>query len=103
MIFMVLVGGIGTFEGAIVGAVLFFLIEAWFGAAGVWYLVGLGATALLFSLFLPRGIWGSLEDRFGVRLLPVGYRVKSTATANPPRRVTDIAADLVHALHQPYR
>jgi branched-chain amino acid transport system permease protein len=84
MIFMVLVGGIGTFEGAIVGAVIFFLIEAWFGAAGVWYLVGLGATALLFSLFLPRGIWGSLEDHLGVRLLPVGYRLKSTATAKPP-------------------
>jgi hypothetical protein len=48
-------------------------------------LVGLGATALLFSLFLPRGIWGSLEDRFGVRLLPVGYRLKSTeANAKPP-------------------
>jgi branched-chain amino acid transport system permease protein len=85
MIFMVLVGGIGTFEGAIVGAVIFFLIEAWFGAAGVWYLVGLGATALLFSLFLPRGIWGSLENRFGVRLLPVGYRLKSIeTTAKPP-------------------
>jgi branched-chain amino acid transport system permease protein len=39
----------------------------------------------LFSLFLPRGIWGSLEDRFGVRLLPVGYRLKSTeANAKPP-------------------
>jgi branched-chain amino acid transport system permease protein len=85
MIFMVLVGGLGTFEGAILGAVIFFLIEAWFGAAGVWYLVGLGATALLFSLFLPRGIWGSLEDRFGVRLLPVGYRLISTVkTAKPP-------------------
>jgi branched-chain amino acid transport system permease protein len=85
MIFMVLVGGLGTFEGAILGAVIFFLIEAWFGASGVWYLVGLGATALLFSLFLPRGIWGSLEDRFGVRLLPVGYRLKSTeATTKPP-------------------
>ncbi len=31
MIFMVLVGGIGTFEGAILGAVIFFLIETWFG------------------------------------------------------------------------
>jgi branched-chain amino acid transport system permease protein len=85
MIFMVLVGGIGTFEGAIVGAVIFFLIEAWFGAAGVWYLVGLGATALVFALFLPRGIWGSLEDRFGVHLLPVGYRLTSAeTTAKPP-------------------
>ena len=45
MIFMVLVGGIGTFEGPILGALMFFLIETWFGATGVWYLVGLGATA----------------------------------------------------------
>jgi branched-chain amino acid transport system permease protein len=82
MIFMVLVGGIGTFEGAIIGAVIFFLIETWFGAMGVWYLIGLGATALIFALFLPRGIWGSLEDRFGVRLLPVGYRLKSIGASD---------------------
>ncbi len=75
MIFMVLVGGLGTFEGAILGAVIFFLIEAWFGGSGVWYLVGLGATALVFSLFVPRGIWGSLERRFGLSLLPLGYRI----------------------------
>jgi branched-chain amino acid transport system permease protein len=78
MIFMVLVGGIGTFEGAIVGALIFFLIETWFGAMGVWYLVGLGAVSLLGALFLPRGIWGILEDRFGIRLLPVGYQLKTT-------------------------
>jgi branched-chain amino acid transport system permease protein len=75
MIFMVLVGGIGTFEGAILGAVLFFLIETWFGSTGVWYLVGLGGTALVFALLLPRGIWGAIERRTGLRLLPVGYRL----------------------------
>lgn len=75
MIFMVLVGGLGTFEGAIVGAVIFFALEASFGAAGVWYLVGLGATALVFALFLPRGLWGLVEARSGLRLLPVGYRL----------------------------
>ena len=42
MIFMVLVGGLGTFEGAILGAVLFFLIEDTFGEAGVGYMAGLG-------------------------------------------------------------
>ena len=76
MIFMVLVGGIGTFEGAILGAVIFFAIETWFGATGVWYLVGLGATALIFALLLPRGIWGEIERRTGLRLLPVGYRLE---------------------------
>ena len=75
MIFMVLVGGLGTLEGAIVGAVIFFALEASFGAAGVWYLVGLGATALVFALFLPRGLWGLVEARSGLRLLPVGYRL----------------------------
>jgi branched-chain amino acid transport system permease protein len=81
MIFMVLVGGLGTFEGPILGAVVFFAIEAAFGDAGVWYLVGLGLTALLFSLFLPRGLWGWLEARTGLRLLFVGYRVKLPARA----------------------
>ena len=79
MIFMALVGGLGTFEGSIIGAVIFFAIEALFGSAGVWYLVGLGATALLFSLALPRGLWGLIEDRFQVQLLPIGYRVTVAA------------------------
>ncbi|ENN89751.1 putative permease component of ABC transporter [Rhizobium freirei PRF 81] len=75
MIFMVLVGGIGKFEGAILGAILFFVIETIFGGTGVWYLIGLGATAVLFSLYLPHGLWGEIERRFGLQLLPVGYRL----------------------------
>ena len=75
MIFMVLVGGIGKFEGAILGAILFFAIETWFGGTGVWYLIGLGLTAVIFSLFLPKGIWGAIEQRFGISLLPIGYKL----------------------------
>ena len=85
MIFMVLVGGIGTYEGPILGAVLFWIIETLFGASGVTYLIGLGATALLFALLLPRGIWGEIEHRFGVQLLPVGYRLR-TGIADPPSK-----------------
>jgi branched-chain amino acid transport system permease protein len=75
MLFMTLVGGIGTFEGPVIGALLFFLVETYFGGSGVWYLVGLGAAALLFSLFLPRGAFGALDQRFSLRLLPLGHRV----------------------------
>ena len=78
MIFMVLVGGIGKFEGAILGAVVFFIIETLFGGAGVWYLVGLGATAVVFSLYLPRGLWGEIERRFDLQLLPIGYTLTLT-------------------------
>jgi branched-chain amino acid transport system permease protein len=76
MIFMVLVGGLGTFEGPIIGALVLFLIQNQFSDSGVWYLVGLGATAVAFALFLPQGVWGFFEQRFGLRLMPVGYRLR---------------------------
>ena len=76
MLFMVLVGGIGTYEGPIIGAILFFTIETLFGAAGVTYLIGLGVVAVVFALLLPRGIWGTIENRWGLQLLPVGYRLR---------------------------
>ncbi len=85
MIFMVLVGGIGTYEGPILGAILFFTVEALFGAAGVAYLIGLGATAMLFALLLPRGIWGEVERRLGWRLLPIGYQLEFRAGDSPQR------------------
>jgi branched-chain amino acid transport system permease protein len=85
MIFMALVGGLGTFEGAIIGAVVFFAIEAWFGGAGVWYLVLLGATALVFALFIPRGLWGWFDRRFDLSLLPVGYRLRLSRDPPPSK------------------
>lgn len=92
MIFMVLVGGIGRFEGAILGAVIFFLIETWFGASGVWYLIGLGAVAVVVSLFFPKGIWGYIEGRFHVQLLPIGYLLNRKAD-RPERSVSLMPSD----------
>jgi branched-chain amino acid transport system permease protein len=72
MIFMVLVGGLGTFEGPILGAVVLFVIQTEFISNGTVYLTGIGATAILFAIFLPRGVWGTITDRYGIQLLPVG-------------------------------
>jgi branched-chain amino acid transport system permease protein len=55
------------------------------GDNGVWYFVFLGAVAIAFALLLPRGIWGTVVDRFGLRLLPVGYRLREIEGA-PDRR-----------------
>jgi branched-chain amino acid transport system permease protein len=78
MIFMALVGGLGTFEGPILGAILFFLMEVLFGDTGVWYLASLGLMAVILSLLLPQGLWGFIENRFSLHLLPVGYRLLPT-------------------------
>jgi ABC-type branched-subunit amino acid transport system permease subunit len=82
MIFMVLVGGLGTFEGPIIGAIVFYFLQNKLGNDGVWYLVVLGGAAMAFALFLPRGIWGTLEERTGLRFMPLGYRV-GRASASP--------------------
>jgi branched-chain amino acid transport system permease protein len=90
MIFMVLVGGLGTFEGPIVGAVILFALQDLFGDAGVWYLIGLGAAAIAFALFLPRGIWGTLTDRIHMPLAPIGYWVRGQAPAGvTPSELTE--------------
>lgn len=75
MIFMVLVGGLGTFEGPVIGALIFFGLQYEFADSGAWYLIGLGAVAVFFALVLPRGLWSLVEERAQVQLLPVGYRL----------------------------
>jgi branched-chain amino acid transport system permease protein len=84
MIFMVLVGGLGTFEGPIIGGVILYFVQNQFGNDGVWYFVGLGGAAILFALFLPRGLWGTLEERTGLRFMPVGYRMQRAAVEEQP-------------------
>jgi len=81
MLFMVLVGGIGTCEGPIIGAVIFFTIETLFGAMGVYDLIGLDVVAVVFARVAPRGLWGEFEARFGLQLLPVGYRLRARSEA----------------------
>lgn len=94
-IFMVLAGGLGTFEGPIIGAVLLFLIQDWFADLGVWYMIGLGSVAILLALLLPRGLWGTIEGRTGIQLIPVGYRVRASGkpAGGVPRRL-DVPEDL---------
>lgn len=75
MLFMVLVGGLGRIEGALIGAVLFFVIETFFGAYGAWYLVGLGTIAVVFALLLPKGIWGWIGPRLPGEAIPTGYLI----------------------------
>jgi branched-chain amino acid transport system permease protein len=76
MIFMVLLGGLGTFEGPVLGALVLFFVQQEFANQGTWYLVGLGAVAIVVTLVFPRGLWGALVDRFDLRLMPVGYQVR---------------------------
>lgn len=75
-IFIVLIGGIGTIEGPILGALLFWLLNQYFSEYGTWYLIGLGLMAIVVIIKWPRGIWGTLQHHFGWQLFPVQRKLK---------------------------
>jgi ABC-type branched-subunit amino acid transport system permease subunit len=81
MIFAVLIGGIGTIEGPIVGAIVVFLVQRWLAPHGSWSLIFLGLVAAAVAIWEPRGIWGLVPDKF--KLLPAG---NSLWPARQPRQ-----------------
>jgi branched-chain amino acid transport system permease protein len=75
MIFCAVIGGIGTLEGPVLGAIVFFLLQDRLADSGTLYLVGLGALAITIAAFLPAGLWGEAQKRLGLTLFPVGQRL----------------------------
>jgi len=75
VIFIVVIGGIGTLEGPIIGTLLYFLLRETLADLGTMYLIILGATAILIMLFAPKGIWGLVKSRYGIELFPMTRRV----------------------------
>jgi branched-chain amino acid transport system permease protein len=75
VIFIVVIGGIGTMEGPIIGVAIFYLLQYYLAALGSWYLMLLGALAIVLMLFAPAGVWGLISRRFGVSLFPVRRRL----------------------------
>jgi len=71
MLFIVIIGGIGTLEGPIVGTLVFFLLREYLAQLGSSYLIILGALAVVVMLFLPGGIWGTFANRFNISLFPM--------------------------------
>jgi len=75
VIFIVVIGGIGTIEGPIIGVIVFFLLQAFFADFGSLYLMALGAIGIVIMLFAPRGLWGLFSDKTGIQLFPIRRRL----------------------------
>ncbi|MDB5546276.1 MAG: transporter permease [Hyphomicrobiales bacterium] len=75
VIFMVVIGGIGTIEGPIVGTLIFFLLRETLSDLGTIYLMLLGAVAIVVMLKAPKGLWGLFSSATGITLFPLRRRV----------------------------
>src|SRR6478752_9687139 len=71
VIFIVVIGGIGSMEGPIIGVLIFYLLPYYLAALGSWYLMLLGALAIVLMLFAPSGIWGVISHSLDLSLFPV--------------------------------
>lgn len=71
VIFTVVIGGIGTIEGPIIGVIILALTQSHLAAFGTIYLILLGGLAITVMLFAPKGLWGFVSERFGVSLFPI--------------------------------
>lgn len=78
VIFIVVIGGIGTIEGPIVGVLIFFALQSLLADFGSWYLMTLGILAIAVMLVAPRGLWGLFASRTGIHLFPVQRRLQGT-------------------------
>ena len=80
VIFIVVIGGIGTIEGPILGVLVFFALQTLLSDYGTWYLLALGLIGILTMLFAPRGLWGLISARTGLHLFPVQRRLHGPDT-----------------------
>ncbi|MFO1106025.1 MAG: branched-chain amino acid ABC transporter permease [Amaricoccus sp.] len=79
MLFVVIIGGVGTIEGPVIGTAIYFLFRAWFAETGNLYMMLLGAAAVAAMLVSPHGIWGVVKERLGID--PLGARRPSGLVA----------------------
>ena len=74
-IFIVMIGGIGSIEGVLIGSLIFYFADQWFGQYGATYLVVLGILTLLVALYLRTGVWGLLTRAIDAPWFPTRRRL----------------------------
>jgi len=71
MVFIVIIGGMGTIEGPVIGAAVFIFIRQYlYNFPGISMII-LGAVAVAIILLMPKGIMGTIHSRFGFELFSV--------------------------------
>ena len=76
VIFIVVIGGVGTIEGPIIGTLIYFALRETLADLGTIYLIALGVVAIIIMLKAPSGVWGLIRGRRGLELFPISRRIR---------------------------
>ncbi|TNC43660.1 branched-chain amino acid ABC transporter permease [Rubellimicrobium rubrum] len=92
VIFIVVIGGIGTIEGPILGVLVLFGLQSLLSDYGTWYLLLLGVIAIAVMLFSPSGLWGLIADRTGLQLFPTRRRLMESGLSSAEARAMSVGS-----------
>ena len=101
MAFIVVIGGLGTVEGPIAGAMIFFVLRHYLSGLGPWSTILLGSIAIVTMLVAPDGLWGVLHRRFGLELFPIRRRLSAAPAPGQPAQAEEKSASKDAALIEP--
>ena len=84
LIFITVIGGIGTIEGPIIGTIIFYILRETTSKYGTWYFIVLGLLAIIVTVWSPAGIYGWVIKKTNFMLFPLQRKLKiDTAAAEP--------------------
>ena len=69
LVFITIIGGIGTIEGPIIGAFIYVFLQQWLSEYPSVSLLILGVIAIGVILVAPKGIMGTIQERLGFEIL----------------------------------
>jgi branched-chain amino acid transport system permease protein len=71
LLFIVIIGGMGTVEGPIAGAIIFVILQQYLSEYVGFNLIIFGTITIMVIFFMPKGIMGTFQNKFGIELLPI--------------------------------
>jgi branched-chain amino acid transport system permease protein len=74
IIFNVVIGGIGSFEGPIIGTIVYFVLRQYLSELGTWNLILLGILSIAIILIEKRGLWGLCRRFLSDDLIPIAHK-----------------------------
>ncbi len=87
LIFITVIGGIGTLEGPIIGTLIYFVLRETTSKYGEWYFIVLGLLAIIVTVWSPAGIYGFVVKRWNFFVFPLQRKVRLFGAGKEPTEV----------------
>jgi branched-chain amino acid transport system permease protein len=75
VIFIVVIGGVGSTTGPILGVLVFWFIDEQLAEADTWRFIILGSVAVVMAVLAPKGLYGLIQRWRPVQFFPVRRRL----------------------------